>query len=94
MVLPDLPPAEALNQVLDNLKHLDNVITDLFGRISARVCGVFVLCVTFVIASTPRRCKLTAADAGTADTIRTRASNRHLSTHLKCAGNIVVSILT
>lgn len=33
----DLPPAEALSQSLDALKHLDGVINDIFGRLSSRI---------------------------------------------------------
>lgn len=33
----DLPPAEALSQSLDALKHLDGIINDIFARLSTRV---------------------------------------------------------
>ncbi len=37
VVMQDLPPAEALNQVFDNLRHLECVMGELFGRITQRI---------------------------------------------------------
>jgi len=33
----DLPPAEAIHQIIDNLKQLENVVGDLFGKLSAQI---------------------------------------------------------
>jgi hypothetical protein len=37
VVSHELPPAESLHQVFDNLKYLDEVITDVFARVSNRI---------------------------------------------------------
>ena len=37
LTFTDCAPAESLTQALDNLQHLDSVITDLFSRITQRV---------------------------------------------------------